>query len=166
MFPVSLPVIGLWPGGSGRLSENMSTLLKALLLAAGAVSVGLAAVGVFLPLLPTTPFLLLAAACFLRSSDRLYRWLIMHPWFGSYIRNYREHGAVSRRGKAGTLILLWATLGYTAVMVVEPAWQRLLLLLIGIGVTTHVLRLKTMAAVRRSEKTENKLPRQNNSPGT
>jgi uncharacterized membrane protein YbaN (DUF454 family) len=127
----------------------MSPLRKALLLVAGVMSVGLAAAGIFLPLLPTTPFLLLAAACFLRSSDKLYRWLIMHRWFGAYLRNYREHGAVSRRGKAGTIILLWITLGYTAVMIAEATWLRILLLVVGIGVSAHVLRLKTMPVIRR-----------------
>ncbi|MBM3789437.1 MAG: DUF454 domain-containing protein [Acidobacteria bacterium] len=128
----------------------MSHTRKALLMAAGILSVGLAAAGIVLPLLPTTPFLLLAAACFLRSSDRLHRWLITHRWFGPYIRNYREHGAVTRRAKSGTLILLWATLGYTAYGLAQALWLRLLLALVGIGVTAHVLRLRTMTPRRNS----------------
>ncbi|NQU27807.1 MAG: DUF454 family protein, partial [Candidatus Marinimicrobia bacterium] len=75
------------------------TLRKGLLILIGILLVVLATVGIFLPLLPTTPFLLLAAACFFRSSDRLYRWLITHKWFGLYIKNYREHKAITKGAK-------------------------------------------------------------------
>ncbi|NLW49628.1 MAG: DUF454 domain-containing protein [Candidatus Brocadiaceae bacterium] len=115
---------------------------KWLLVAAGCTAVALGAVGVVLPVLPTTPFLLLAAACFVRSSDRLYRWLIRHRWFGSYIRNYREHRAVTRRAKMVVVTLLWLTLGYSMV-VVGALWLRLLLAVIGLCVTIHVVGLKT-----------------------
>ena len=126
-------------------------LRKGLLISLGVLSVGLAMVGVFLPLLPTTPFLLLAAACFIRSSDRLYRWLITHRWLGPYIKNYREHRAITRRAKVVTLLLLWSTLGYTAVGVVSALAVRVLLLGIGVGVTLHVLRLKTLTPDMLSE---------------
>lgn len=118
---------------------------KALLAAAGVLAVGLGAVGVFVPLLPTTPFLLLAAACFFRSSDRLYAWLLRHRWFGPYIRNYREHRAVTLRAKLLCLALLWATIGCSAVFAVRAGWLRALLAAVAAGVTLHVLRLKTLA---------------------
>ena len=121
-----------------------SPLYKGLLVSVGVLSVGLAVAGVFLPLLPTTPFLLLAATCFVRSSDRLYRWLIAHKWFGSYIRNYREHHAITRRAKVVLLLMLWSVLAYTAIGVLSVTALRVLLLLIGLGVTLHVLRLKTL----------------------
>jgi uncharacterized membrane protein YbaN (DUF454 family) len=117
---------------------------KGLLAAIGVVCVGLAIAGIFLPLLPTTPFLLLAAASFVRSSDRLHRWLITHRWFGPYIRNYREHRAITRRAKVVTLLLLWGTLAYGVVAVVSVLPLRVLLLLIGAAVSFHVLRLKTL----------------------
>ena len=119
-------------------------LRKWLLIFVGVLSVGLAAAGIFLPLLPTTPFLLLAAACFFRSSDRLYRWLTTHKWFGLYIRNYREHKAITRHTKVVILLLLWGTLGYTAFGVISTLAIRILLLLIGVGVTIHILSLKTL----------------------
>lgn len=122
------------------------------LLGVGFLSVGLAAAGIVLPLLPTTPFLLLAAACFLRSSDRLHRWLIGHRWFGSYIRDYREYGGITRRAKTGTLVLLWLSLGYGIIRVAGSAWLRVLLLLIGTGVTVHVLRLRTVPGARQRRK--------------
>ena len=117
-----------------------------LLVAAGCVAVALGTVGIFLPLLPTTPFLLLAAACFLRSSDRLYDWLITHRWLGAYIRNYREHRAITLRAKVLTLSLLWLTIGYSVVRVVSALALRVLLLCIAAAVTLHVLRLKTLTA--------------------
>jgi uncharacterized protein len=84
--------IELRPMGTQPESRPPSfPLLRWLLIVVGLGSVGIGTVGIFVPLLPTTPFYLLAAACFFRSSDRLYRWLIGNKWCGPYIRNYREH---------------------------------------------------------------------------
>jgi uncharacterized membrane protein YbaN (DUF454 family) len=115
-----------------------------MLMSAGLLSVGLGAAGIFLPVLPTTPFLLLAAACFMRSSDRLYEWLLTNRWFGSYIRNYREHKAITKRTKAVTIVLLWGTIGYTAFGVVSSWTLRTLLLVIAAAVTAHVLSFRTL----------------------
>ena len=115
-----------------------------MLISAGVVSVVLATVGIFVPLLPTTPFLLLAAACFIRSSDRLYRWLTSNRYLGPYIKNYRDYKAVTRFTKVMTLILLWGTLGFSAIWVISSLVVRVLLFLVGVGVTAHVLRLRTL----------------------
>lgn len=120
-------------------------MTKFLLSVAGLVCVGLGVTGIFLPLLPTTPFLLLAAACFVRSSPRLNDWLINHRTFGSYIRNYRDHGAISRGSRDLTLALLWTTLLLSAVFAAPGLHLRLFLLLVGIGVTWHLFRLKVIA---------------------
>ncbi|NCC51272.1 MAG: DUF454 domain-containing protein [Spartobacteria bacterium] len=117
---------------------------KGLLVAAGVTAVGLGTVGVVVPLLPTTPFLLLAAACFVRSSDRLYAWLIHHKWFGYYIRNYREHKAITQRAKMVTLTLLWGTIGYAIMFAASAWWLRALLAAIALGVSAHVCCLKTL----------------------
>ena len=130
----------------GRTGGNYtapSKTRKWLLEICGLAAVGLGVFGIFLPLLPTTPFLLLAAACFFRSSDRLYNWLIHHRWFGRTIRQYREHKAVSLQTKLATLLLLWITLAISG-MVIDVLWLRLVLLLVGIGVTWHVSSMKTM----------------------
>jgi len=121
-----------------------SGLRAYLLVAAGCTCVALGAAGVLLPVLPTTPFLLLAAACFIRSSDRLYQWLVRHRWFGGYIRDYREHRAVTRRAKVVTLVVLWLTIGYSVGAVVKGLTLRVLLVVVAACVTLHVLRLKTM----------------------
>jgi hypothetical protein len=110
----------------------------------GIISVGLGTAGIFLPLLPTTPFLLLAAACFIRSSDRLYQWLIHNRWFGSYIRNYQEHRALPLRAKVTALILLWTTMTYSVFFLLRHWIPQVLLLLIAAVVTIYLLSLKTM----------------------
>ncbi len=117
---------------------------KALLISAGIVSVGLGVLGIFLPLLPTTVFLLIAAACFARSSDRLYNWLLNHKWFGAYIKNWREHKALPRRTKIVILMVLWVTLIISAAIGTHVLWVRLLLLLVGIGVTLFITRMRTL----------------------
>lgn len=122
--------------------RSTSRLPRWLLIAVGVLSVALGTVGIVVPILPTTPFLLLAAACFLRSSDRLYRWLITHPWFGTFIRDYREHHAISLRVKIPILALLWLTIGISILWVAEALWLRLLLGAIAVGVTIHLLSLR------------------------
>ena len=123
---------------------TMSAVRKGFLVATGTTAVGLGMVGVFVPLLPTTPFLLLAAACFVRSSDRLYAWLIHHRWFGSYISNYREHRAISLGSKIAALALLWGTIACSAVCAARTWWLRTLLAIVALAVTVHLLHLKTL----------------------
>lgn len=123
--------------------DRMS-LRKIALVTAGVLCVGLAVLGIFVPVLPTTPFLLLAAACFVRSSDRLYNWLIHHKWFGNYIRYYREYRAVTLKSKVIALVMLWGVIGYTALAVVSTLWVRVLLAAIATGVTLHLIHLKTL----------------------
>ncbi len=131
-----------------------SRLMKALLVTLGTLSVGLGVLGIFLPLLPTTVFLLLAAACYARSSDRFYQWLINHRWLGRYIRNHYEGRGMSRRDKIVTLVALWAGIGATAIWSVEALWIRLVLLGIAAAVTTHVAKLKVFEETGSSEKLE------------
>ncbi|MGC9363619.1 MAG: YbaN family protein [Fidelibacterota bacterium] len=118
---------------------------RLFLLVTGMLSIGLGILGVFLPLLPTTPFLLLAAACFIRSSQRRYEWLIQHRWFGSYIRNYLEKRAIPKKLKVYVLSLLWCTLGYSAIFVTEKLLLRIGLFLIGTAVTIHILKIRTLS---------------------
>jgi uncharacterized protein len=121
----------------------MNKVLQTLLIAAGLLFVGLGILGIFLPILPTTPFLLLAAYCFARSSDRFYHWLMTNRWFGAYIRNYREGRGMPLREKIISLTALWLTISATIIFSVSAWWLRLLLLAIALGVTTHLVRLPT-----------------------
>lgn len=86
-----------------------SRALRIFWLFAGLLFTGLAFIGVALPLVPTTPFLLLAAFCFARSSKRLHAWLYNHKWFGSLLRNWEENGAIGTRAKTLAVVTLIAT---------------------------------------------------------
>jgi len=121
----------------------MGGIQRIVLTGCGTACVALGLVGVFLPVLPTTPFLLLAAVCYARSSRRFYDWLLANRWCGAYIRNYREGRGITIRHKAFTLALLWLTIGYTTGRVVTLGWVRLLLLAVAVGVTVHVVRIRT-----------------------
>jgi len=123
--------------GSGRW-------LKPLLVVAGTIFVGLGIVGIFIPILPTTPFLLLAAACYARSSQRFYRWLLSNRWFGTYIDNYRQKRGMPLKLKIMTAALLWLTIGVSAAFAVQSLTIRIILVVIAIGVSIHILSIKTM----------------------
>jgi uncharacterized membrane protein YbaN (DUF454 family) len=116
-------------------------LFRVILVAAGTLSVALGIIGIFVPLMPTTVFLLLAAACYARSSDRHYQWLMHNRWLGTYLRNSREGRGMTKRHKAVTLALLWVGIGATCVFSIESWWGRALLMAIATGVTVHVARL-------------------------
>jgi uncharacterized protein len=122
----------------------MRSILRPLLLVVGTLCVVLGILGIFLPILPTTPFLLLAAACYARSSDRFLHWLLKNRYFGDYISNYREGRGMPRSTKILTIIALWVTLGISAAFAATTLWLRLLLAVVGIGVTVHLLRLGTL----------------------
>jgi hypothetical protein len=126
--------------GSGWIVKR---ILKPFLLLIGALSVALGIVGILVPVLPTTPFLLVAAYCFARSSDRFYQWLVTNRWFGEYIRNYREGRGIPLREKAVALSAMWLTIGLAVVFSLSAWWARSLLLGIAIGVTVHLVRLPT-----------------------
>ncbi len=128
-------------------------VMKAILVAGGSLFVALGVVGILLPLVPTTVFLLLAAACYARSSDRFYRRLINNRWLGPYIRNGREGRGMTRRQKTVTLLLLWAGMGVTMVWSVEALWLRALLAGIALAVTVHVARLPAVSLAREAGST-------------
>jgi len=116
---------------------------RALLVLAGMLCVALGVVGMLLPVLPTTPFLLLAAACFAHGSERFHRRLLENRWLGDYILAYHEGRGMALRQKTLTLLLLWTTIGLSAYLVLSHWSLRLLLLVVALGVTVHLLRMKT-----------------------
>jgi len=119
-----------------------------LLVACGLAATGLGAAGIFLPLLPATPFMLLALFCFARSSDRLHRWLLNNRICGAHLKNYLDHRTVTLSTKVSSLALLWASLG-VSVLVINKPWVDLLLGAIGAGVSLHLLMLKTAPSENR-----------------
>jgi len=128
---------------SKQRNKILNKLIRWVLIAAGTIFLGLGILGIFLPILPTTPFLLLAAACYARSSKRFYNWLINNKWFGSYIKNYQEGKGVPLKVKVYTISLLWITILFSAFFIVHILWLKVLLILIAVGVTIHVLTIKT-----------------------
>lgn len=118
--------------------------MKIVFIIIGSIAFALGIIGIFLPLLPTTPLLLLAVALYFRSSPRLYEWLLNHPYFGRYIRNFRESRAIPLHAKIVSISLLWLTMGYCIVAVVEPLWLRIVLGVLAVAITIHILSFKTL----------------------
>jgi len=116
---------------------------RVLFFCLGSIFVGLGTIGVVLPLVPTTPFLLLAAACYARSSKRLYNWLLANKIFGSTIRQWQENRSVAYRTKVTAIVLLVLTLG-TSIVFFVPLWPvKILLVAIGTWVVQFLVRLPT-----------------------
>lgn len=109
----------------------------------GMIAVMLGIVGIFLPLLPTTPFLLLASACFMRGSTRMHHWLLNNRLFGEYLKNIHDKRGIPRKSKVVTLILLWASLS-VSIYLMQALWLKLFLVGCGLGVSTWILRMKTL----------------------
>jgi uncharacterized protein len=114
----------------------------------GSIAVVLAILGIFLPLLPTTPFLLLASACYMRGSQRMHRWLLANRVFGEYLRNFEDKKGMPRKAKLMTLALLWVSMAFS-IYTVDPLLVKGILFSIGIGVTVLILRLKTLESIVR-----------------
>ena len=118
--------------------------MRYLLAIIGSVSLALGIMGIFLPVLPTTPFLLLSAALYMRSSQRLYEWLMSHKHLGPYIKNFREHKALPLRVKIVSVTMVWATLLYCAFAVAKAWWMSVMFIAIATGVTIHILSFRTL----------------------
>ncbi|MFN0139759.1 MAG: YbaN family protein [Pyrinomonadaceae bacterium] len=116
---------------------------KAILIFLGTVCVGLGVMGMFLPLMPTTVFLLMAAYCYSHSSERFHNWLMTNKMFGKYISDYKSGKGISLRQKISTIAILWASIGISIWYVAGSFWLTLLLAAVAVGVTVHLLWLKT-----------------------
>ncbi|MBP7732521.1 MAG: YbaN family protein [Caldisericia bacterium] len=117
-------------------------MLRFFLVVVGWLFLGLGIIGIFVPVLPTTPFVLLSAACFLRSSSKLHLWLTNHKVFGGIIVSYIKDKSVSKQTKIIALALLWLSIGFSAVFLTSSIYVRLLLMFIAIGVSIHLALLK------------------------
>lgn len=123
-------------------------LLKWLLISIGLLCTGLGIIGIFVPLLPTTPFLLLAAACFARSSERFHTWLIEHNHLGPMISGYLDGSGIPLRAKRIAITLVWLTLGSSTLLLVKPIWAQGILLLLAIGITWYLWQLPVRTETR------------------
>lgn len=127
-----------------RTDRATNRLTRGLLIVAGTLSVGLGVLGIFLPLWPATPFLLIAAACYAKSSKRFYNWLLGNKWFGNYIKNYREKKGIPRKIKAAAISLLWAAITFSTLFATDSLLVRIILVVIAIGATVHILSIRTL----------------------
>lgn len=118
--------------------------MKTICIIIGTISLGLGILGIFLPLLPTTPFLLLTAALYFKGSPRLYQWLLNHKYFGEHIRHFREEKAIPLRAKIVSLLLMWGTMLYCIFFLIPLVWVKIVMFLIATGVTYHILSFKTL----------------------
>jgi uncharacterized membrane protein YbaN (DUF454 family) len=120
-------------------------LFRVFLLIGGTFSLGLGAIGIFLPILPTTPFLLISAACFMRSSERMHKWILNNRWFGEYIRNYQEGKGIPLKTKVLAISVLWGAIFYSVFFALDEILiGQLALLAIALGVSVHIIRLPTL----------------------
>jgi uncharacterized membrane protein YbaN (DUF454 family) len=124
--------------------------VKILFISLGTLFLGLGFLGIALPLVPTTPFLLLAAACYARSSTRIYNWMLNHRLFGDFIRNYRSGSGIPLRAKIASLVVLWSTIGISLFLAHTPGWVPVILVAIALGISVYILSLPTV----RSKTTE------------
>jgi uncharacterized membrane protein YbaN (DUF454 family) len=123
------------PAASGRTAKFLWNV-------AGTFFLFLGIVGIAVPLLPTTPFLLLAASCYLRGSARMYKWLMTNRYFGQYLKDYRDGRGMPLKVKIGTVILLWAVITFSAIFATSITVIRIGLFVVAVGVTIHIVTLK------------------------
>lgn len=116
---------------------------KIVYIVLGSISLGVGLLGVVIPVLPTTPFLLLTAFFYLRSSDRLYQWLIHHKLWGRHLNDYITYRAIKKSTKIASLLFLWFTLTVSMILV-QRTMVTALLIVVGISVSAHLLLMKTL----------------------
>lgn len=124
-------------------TQNSNRLIRGILIFFGTLFLGLGILGIILPILPTTPFLLLSAACYSRGSDRFYKWLLRNRFFGKYIKNYRDGKGISLKLKIFVITILWISILSTSLFFVTSIIIRLILVIIATGVTIHLILMKT-----------------------
>jgi uncharacterized membrane protein YbaN (DUF454 family) len=130
-------------GALPAAKNGSPSFLRWFLFACGWLSVALAILGLFLPVLPTVPFLLLALACFSRSSERFHSWLVEHEQLGPLVRPYLAGAGMPLRAKVKAILLVWASILLSTLFFVDRLWLQILLPLIALGVTLYLLRLPT-----------------------
>lgn len=119
----------------------LSPVVRALLVAAGSIALALGILGIFLPLLPTTPFVLLAAACFARASPRLHAWLLANRTFGPLILEWERHRSIPYRAKVTAIAMMTVTFGVSIIFFVKPLWLQAALACFGLGLAVWMARI-------------------------
>ena len=120
----------------------MKKIKNRLIFIGGFISLVFGIIGIFIPVLPTTPFLLLASAAFAKSSERFDRWLLNNKILGSYIKNYREGKGLPLKMKLISLSLLCITIIISILFLMGMLWVQILLICIAIAVSVHIILIK------------------------
>ena len=126
---------------SNHLRDFVVTPKRIVLIIVGLISLALGIVGIFLPILPTVPFILLSAACFSRGSVRMHDWLVRMPFAGKVIDDYESGRGVSRKSKATALVMLWGGMTISAVAMKLAPWVMAMLAMVAVGATIVIVRL-------------------------
>ena len=124
-----------------QVSKNK--LVRSLFFVAGTITLALGAVGAVFPILPTTPFLLISLACYVRSSERMSHWLLNNKYFGTYLKNYKEGKGIPLKTKLFAITVLWTTIGVSALFLVPILVVQIILLVVATAVTVHLIKIPT-----------------------
>ena len=122
---------------------SVSPFARYFYLISGIILVTIGVIGIFLPLLPTTIFLILASICFLKSSPKANDWLRNHKILGGYLDNYQNKSGLTLNSKITNIIILWTSISLSAFLLTDEHYIKIILLVIAIGVTIHLLMIKT-----------------------
>jgi uncharacterized protein len=138
--------------GSPENKHVKSALLRWILVCCGWVCVTGGVAGLFLPLVPTVPFLLLAAACFARSSERFHTWLVKHNQLGPLLRDYLEGAGIPLRVKKMAIGMVWVSFPVSTVLFAQALWLKLLLIVTAVAITLYLLSLPTAVSDNHSDR--------------
>lgn len=119
-------------------------MVKIVLIFLGTLSLAIGIIGIVVPGLPTTSFLLISAACYVRSSDRMYNWLLNHKVLGKFIKDYRQHKAMPFKSKIIALVSMWFMMSISTIFFIQSNTIRVIVLLCGVIGTVVILRVKTL----------------------
>ena len=125
----------------GRVSGKM---MRVIYIVVGTIALVIGAIGLFLPVIPTTPLVILAAACYYRGSERLHAWILSSRWFGETIKNYQAGRGLTRDTKVRAIFLMWTTIIISAWFFVSNHFVRVAMIGVAIGVTVYLVRLPTL----------------------
>jgi hypothetical protein len=123
-------------------------MMRGAYIIVGTIALVIGAIGLFLPVVPTTPLVLLAAACYYRGSDRLHNWILSSRWFGETIKNYQEGRGLTRDTKVRAISMMWVMILISAWSFVDSLFVRVAIICVAIGVTVYLVRLPTLASAR------------------
>lgn len=117
---------------------------KILLMTIGSISLVLGFIGVFLPVIPTTPFVLVSLACFMNTSEKMHHFVMTNKHLGPYARAYANGEGIPKRAKLKAVFLIWITIGFSVIFVLDKLPLRIMLLVIATIVSTYIFTRPTV----------------------